>query len=332
AIARELGDVCVLEKNESYGMEVSSRNSEVIHAGLYYSQDSLKTKLCVEGNPLLRSYLSENDLPHLVCGKMVVATEQGEVEAVERLFENARKNGVQGISLTTDVSESVSAKMALYSATTGIFDVHAYMKSLFHKARDAGALFSFGSEVVDIQKTNGGFLIETADGEKVLAERVINSAGLKSDIVANKLGLNYKLYPCKGDYFAIRGAAGKLDHLVYPSPSTSKYGLGVHATINLQGEVRLGPDTTYVDEMNFDVDPNKSQKFYESALKFLPWLKHDMLYPDTSGIRPKLQAPGKGFADFVIKEEMPGFINLVGIESPGLTASLSIARMVKGMI
>ncbi|MFH2034606.1 MAG: FAD-dependent oxidoreductase, partial [Candidatus Margulisiibacteriota bacterium] len=141
AIARELGDVCVLEKNESYGMEVSSRNSEVIHAGLYYSQDSLKTKLCVEGNPFLRSYLAENDLPHLVCGKMVVATEQGEVEAVERLFENARKNGVQGISLTTDVPASVSARVALYSATTGIFDVHAYMKSLFHKARDAGALF-----------------------------------------------------------------------------------------------------------------------------------------------------------------------------------------------
>lgn len=340
AIAYELSsqakEVCVLEKYESFGQESSSRNSEVLHAGLYYPKDFLKTRLCVQGNALLRSYFKEYNIPFNLCGKLVVATDPKEEESINKLYENGMINGVPDLRLISSkdpllAQNDIYARMGLYSGSTGIMDSHALMRSLYYKAKEQGALFLFLNEIVGIEKEGEGFII-ISQGEKLCAQTVINAAGLSSAKIAHGLGLEYKMYYCKGDYFAVSGAKGKLKQLIYPAPSVDVYGLGVHATIDLAGELKLGPDAEYVDKLEYDIDPQKSKKFFESVVKFLPWLKEENLSPDTSGIRPKLQGLGESIKDFVIKKEFSGFIDLVGIESPGLTASLAIAKYVSNLI
>ena len=182
-----------------------------------------------------------------------------------------------------------------------------------------------------------GYLIKTAQKDEIMAEKVINCAGLYSDQIAALAGINnYRIYPCKGDYFSIKGAKGKLNRLVYPVPHVFRHGLGVHATLDLDGQLRLGPDTEYISKLSYDIDPSKRSAFFAAAKPFLPWLEENMLSPDTSGIRPKLQGPDDGFVDFVIKDEadsgFPGFINLIGIESPGLTACLAIGEYVSKLL
>ncbi|MBU1616767.1 MAG: FAD-dependent oxidoreductase, partial [Candidatus Margulisbacteria bacterium] len=269
-----------------------------------------------------------------------------EKNEIEKIYQNCLMIGVPGISLLPEaevkkLEPNIFALTGIMSATTGIIDSHGLMKYYYQQALAKGALFAFNHEVSAISKQPGGYLIEAANGEKVLAERVINAAGLGSEQVARLAGfdvkkLKYTLYPCKGDYFSIPGAKGKLNHLVYPVPHKKGYGLGVHATLDLTGQIRLGPDAHYGENLNYDVDPAKRLEFYQAAKTYLPWLKEAMLSPDTSGIRPKLQGPDDGFRDFVIKEESangcPGFINLIGIESPGLTASPAIAQMVKRLM
>jgi len=234
----------------------------------------------------------------------------------------------------------ICAFNAIYSATTGIIDSHALMSYLFNEGQRHGVMFAFSNEVTGLKKTSEGYLI-AAGGDEFLSTIIINSAGLGADKIAALAGLDidrlgYRLHYCKGDYFSISGSKGKLSHLVYPVPHEKGHGLGVHATLDLEGYIRLGPDTTYIKELNYDVEPRKGSDFYQAAKKYLPWLGERMLLPDTAGIRPKLQGPDDGFRDFVIQEEsangLPGLINLIGIESPGLTSCLAIARQVKGSI
>jgi len=342
AIARELSkvhsEILVLEKNEGYGMETSSRNSEVIHAGLYYPPDSFKLKLCLEGNRLLYELCEKHNIKHKRYGKLVVATEDKEEHEIQDIFENTRKNGVPEVSLKTKeeiakLEPNVFARSGMYSGTTGVIDSHGLMRYFHDEAASRGVMFGFNSEVTSIRKVAGGYSIKTKAGEEIESEIVINSAGLSSDKIARLVGIEaYHLYYCKGDYFSISGAKGMLNRLVYPVPHEKGYGLGVHATLDLDGEIRLGPDATYVDEISYDIDESKAEEFYQAAKKYLPWVRKEKLRPDTSGMRPKLQGPDDEVKDFVIKEDLPGFINLIGIESPGLTASPAIAREVGRLV
>ncbi|PIS29269.1 NAD(P)/FAD-dependent oxidoreductase [Candidatus Saganbacteria bacterium CG08_land_8_20_14_0_20_45_16] len=341
--------IFLLERHSAFGQETSSRNSEVIHAGIYYPKGSLKAKLCVEGNRLLYEICEANKIPYRRITKVIVASNKAELAQLEALSLKGDDNGVPGLKLITrdelkELEPNVAGIAALFSPNTGIIDVHSLMKYLADKAKFGGAEISYGSNVKAIKKISGGYELLVGDegGEdfSFVSEVVINCAGLESDQIVRLVGIDaYELKLCKGDYFSVSGGKGKLiERLVYPIPHEQNVGLGVHATLNLQGELRLGPDTTYIsrDEMGYDIDPAKAAQFYQAAKKLLPFIELNDLSPDTSGIRPKLQGPNDPVADFVVCEEKdkgyPGFINLIGIESPGLTAAPAIAKMVKDLL
>ncbi|KAF0135287.1 MAG: putative dehydrogenase [Candidatus Saganbacteria bacterium] len=339
-------DIIVLEKNEKYGQETSSRNSEVIHAGIYYPKDSLKSKLCLSGNKMLYELCEAKGIKYKKCGKLIVSTNKGEISQIEAIYQNARNNGVPILELLgkdaiSKLEPDVFALNAVFSGSTGIIDSHGLMNYLYQTAKQQSVLFSFNNEVVGIEKEAERYILRSKSGEEIHSGIVINCAGLDSDKVAGMAGfdieaLKYKLYYCKGDYFSITQSQNKLKHLIYPPPHEKGYGLGVHTTLALDGNIRLGPDANYVDTIDYEVDENKGNEFFNSAKKYLPWLKEDMLAPDTSGMRPKLQEPNDGFRDFIIKEEsnngLSNFINLIGIESPGLTSCLAVGDYVCGLV
>ena len=350
AISRKIkDDIVVLERRDSFGQETSSRNSEVIHAGIYYPKGSFKSRLCLKGNSMLYELCREAGIRHEKCGKLIVATNKQEAAKIKKIYENALSAGAADLRLLTEegvkeLEPNIFALNGLFSGSTGIVDSHGLMNYLHKQARANGVMFALGQGVTGIdqeEQGSGGYIITAHNGEKIGAKTIINCAGLESDKIAEMAGfdvdqLDYRLHYCKGDYFSVKGSKGTIRHLVYPVPPEEGYGLGIHATLDLDGYFRLGPDDEYVKAINYEVDPGKRRKFYESAKTYLPWLEENSLMPDTSGIRPKLQGPGEGFRDFVIKEEsangFPGFINLIGIESPGLTASLAIGEMVSGML
>jgi L-2-hydroxyglutarate oxidase LhgO len=350
AIAAELSkrrglDILVLEKNDSFGMETSSRNSEVIHAGIYYPPGLLKAGLCREGNRSLYEYCARKDIPHRRTGKIIVAVEKGEEEDILRLQAQARENGVDGLEIITSrevrrMEPAVECVMALHSPSTGIINSHALMRSFAAEAEAAGAVMSFRSEAVAIRKQPGGYEIAINKDYSIRSALIVNCAGLHSDRMAGLAGmdidaLGYRFKPCKGSYFSA-SPSPPLKTLVYPVPARRNEGLGIHATIDLGGRVRFGPDAEYVGVIDYAVDPGRRGSFFEAVRSYLPSIREDSLFPDMSGIRPKLQGPGDPYRDFVIREEsangFPGFINLIGIESPGLTSCLAIARHVAGLI
>jgi L-2-hydroxyglutarate oxidase LhgO len=302
--------------------------------------------LCIEGNRLLYDFCAREGVKHLRCGKLIVSTNAREAEKISSIYDNAKMVGVPGLKLLTkeDIKQlepDIYALNGIYSGSTGIIDSHKLMSVLYRQAQETGVMFSFSNEVIEIAGSSNGYIIKSSSGDEVASEIVINCAGLGAENIARMAGfdikaLGYALYPCKGDYFSMNGPAWKLRHLVYPVPHEEGYGLGVHATLDLNGGIRLGPDANYVEKIEYDVDPNKRKEFFQAARTYLPWIRETDLSPDTSGIRPKLQGPGQGFRDFVIKEESgngyPGFINLLGIESPGLTSCLAIGQYAAGLI
>jgi L-2-hydroxyglutarate oxidase LhgO len=347
AIAAEIAEpgltIFILEKNPAHGSGVSSRNSEVIHGGMYYPEGSLKAALCVEGRQLLYEIATKNNIPHKKIGKLIVATKQEETEEIERLHENAKNNCVNSTELITakrvaQMEQNIKAHAALYSPETGIINAHDLMNFFLMQARRKKAAIVYHTKVIGIGKDAGNYRIATENDAEEKFEFssavIINAAGLESDTIANMIGGNYRLHYCKGDYCSISGVKqGTIQRLIYPVPEKDHVGLGVHLTIDLNGRLKLGPDTTYISRSeDYRVAPDKAALFYQSAKKFLPFLQEENVSPDMAGIRPKLQGPAEGFRDFVIKEDSPGFINLVGIESPGLTASPAIARHVKKML
>jgi len=353
AVAAELSkvfpNIFVIERNSSFGEEISSRNSEVVHAGIYYPKDSLKTRSCIEGRQLLYEYCAQNNISHRKTGKLIVAIDTGEIGELGALFRNGLGNGVTDLKLLSKdevkkLEPCVECLAAIYSPSTGIIDSHALMKSLVYQLEAQGGMIAYNTELKDISRDRNGFEITVEDKKegrfKFLSRIAINCAGLNSDKVAAMIGLSkeeYKLKYCKGDYFRVSPRkASHIKHLVYPVPQHGRAGLGIHATLDLAGGLRLGPDDEYVDRIDYNVDASKQELFYESARQFLPFIKFDDLSPDIAGIRPKLQGAGEEFRDFIIKDEtesgLLGFINLIGIESPGLTACLSIARTVKRLV
>lgn len=354
AIAAELGrdgrEVYVVEKNEGFGRETSSHNSEVIHAGLYYPPGTLKAITCVEGNARLYQLGEKYGIGCKKLGKLIVATSDEEIEALEALLEKGRNNGVVALKLLSrsevkKMEPHINAVAALFSPSTGIIDAYALMGFFAKTAQEKGAKIAYKSEVVGIEKLSGGYrlIVKDSQGVSCLQTRVvINSAGLQSDKIAQLAGIDperagYKLCYCKGRYFSVgRGKNKLLQRLVYPAPEPEGAGLGVHATLNLEGGLRLGPDAQYVGQIDYRIDESAQEAFYLAARRFLPFIQYDDLEPEMAGIRPKLQGPGEGFRDFIIRHEqdrgLPGFINLIGIESPGLTSSPAIARYVGDLI
>ena len=348
-IGREDKDVVLVERHPDFGQEISSRNSEVIHSGIYYPESSLKAKLCVEGKKLLYQLCKEQNITHKRLGKLIVATNDAEAEDLEKLFSQGKNNGVENLNLLTEkeikkLEPHLQATRAIHSPSTGIIDTHQLMRHLESLAKDKGVMFAYNCEVIGIEKKKGGYEIHIydADGERLtlFTQVLINSTGLHSDKIAQMIGIDikkagYKLHYSKGEYFRVKpGKSGFISQLVYPVPE--KTSLGIHTVTDLQGELKLGPSAFYVEEINYDVDPSHKLKFYESIKKFLPFIELDDLTPDMAGIRPKLQGPDDLTKDFVIcheeKKGFPGLINLIGIDSPGLTASLAIAKYVKSMI
>jgi len=352
AIAYELSknfkkDILLIERHESFGKETSSRNSEVIHSGIYYPKDSLKAKLCVEGKNLLYKFCEENNIPYKKCGKLIVAVDNSELENLNFLYENGKNNGVDDLQILDKnqlrkLIPELNGESAIFSPSTGILDTHKFMQKLEFEAKQNGCLFLYNNEVVEIEKLNSDYKLVTRDKDneitEVVSEIVINSAGLSSDKIAKMLGINdYKLYYCKGEYFKLSSKYKNLtNYLVYPVVDKNFHSLGIHTVIDLSGNIKLGPNSFYVDTIDYSVDLSHIDEFYYGIKKFFSFVQKKDLSADTSGIRPKLQGPKDNFKDFVIKEEIEkgfkNFINLVGIESPGLTSSLAIGRYVSHLL
>jgi L-2-hydroxyglutarate oxidase LhgO len=349
-VSERYRNVFVLEKHPTFGQETSSRNSEVIHAGIYYPQGSLKARLCVEGKSLLYDYCRKYDIPYNNCGKLIVATDEKEIAVIEGIKETARKNDVDLIFMGKDqireMEPNIFALKALFSRTTGIVDSHSLMKRLETNFLNNGGQVVYGSEVTGIRKIEEGYVITLMDSDKAeftfTSGVIINSAGLTSDKISEMAGIideKLKIRFCKGEYFRINPPKNRLiKRLVYPVPHHNMEGIGIHVTIDMGGGVKLGPDVTYLESNIYDysVAPSKQEAFWSSAKKFLPFLEYDDIAPEMAGIRPKTQRPGDPIRDFYIKDESArgfrGFINLIGMESPGLTSCIAIANYVLKLV
>jgi len=349
ALARGGRSVIVVERNSAIAQEASTRNSEVIHAGIYYPADSLKATLCVAGRDLLYARCAERNIPHRKTGKFIVATAVSEVATLEVLRERGAANGAGGLEIIgpEEVRRSepdVRCEAALVSPETGIVDAHALCVSFLAEAESLGAMLALCVEVVAIERSASGYRLRTRDASGALSEiecaAVVNAAGLASDAVAECAGFDvdargYRLRLCKGDYFALAPACGlRFSTLIYPVPAAA--GLGIHVTLDLAGRMRLGPDAEYVDAVRYEVDESKRAAFARAVRRYLPGLRDASLTPDFAGVRPRLAGPDESFRDFVICEESdagyPAFVNLIGIESPGLTASAAIAERVAELL
>ena len=348
-LSRDHSPLFLLERNEKYGQETSSRNSEVIHAGIYYPHNSLKARLCVEGKSLLYELCERHDIPHRRITKVITATAKDELQGLEKLYQHGLGNGVKLQLLSAQQVHAIEPHIAsaggILSPSTGIISAHGLMDYFFHAAKHNGAEVQMHCEVIGIERRSDGYGITINEGGNVssfTSERVVNAAGLESDTICRLAGIElvaagYALHWAKGSYFALpSGFKNIMSRLVYPVPT--KETLGVHALMDLGGRIKFGPDIDYLPDRkpDYTVDERKRHAFAESVRRILPMVKDEDLTPDMCGIRPKLQTRGGEVKDFVIREEsdkgLPGFINLVGIESPGLTASPAIARYVRQLL
>ncbi len=348
-LAPRVPDLVLLERRDKHGQETSSRNSEVIHAGMYYPTGSLKARLCVEGNRRLYALCAAHPIPHRQTGKIITAAAAAELPALDALLALGTANGVEMRRLsaaeTLSLEPHILSAGSLFAPSTGIVNVHALMDHFLQAARGAGAILQAHSELVAIEARSREYQLTVRTGgalESFTSERVVNAAGLEADTVAALAGIDveaagYRLHYCKGSYFSVASAkAGFVSRLVYPVPS--HVSLGVHAVVGLDGRLKFGPDTEYLPDRRIDygVDEAKLHAFGEAVRRLVPAIRDEDLTPDMSGVRPKLQGPSQPFRDFVIVDEsergLPGFINLVGIDSPGLTSAPAIAEHVAGMM
>lgn len=349
ALARAGRSVLIVERHDGIARETTSRNSQVVHSGLYYPTDSWKARTCTEGRERLYRRCADWGVPVRKLGKLVVAVDDDECAEIERLAALGTANGVPGLRVL-DAGEvarrepQVRARAALWSPETGIVDAHAFATSYLAEAERGDAVLALGREVVGVERRGDGYALRVAaeDGthEDVACAAVVNAAGLEADRLAERAGLDVdalslRQHPCKGDYFHLAPGSGvSLSHLVYPVPRGA--GLGIHATLDLGGRIRFGPDAEYVDAPRYDVDPAKAETFAQAIARYLPGMQASWLAPDQAGVRPKLAGPGVAFRDFEIAERseygLPGWVDCIGIESPGLTASEAIADRVASLL
>ncbi len=340
-LARSGHSVLILEKEGAIGTETSSRNSEVIHAGLYYPKDSLKAHLCVRGKAELYAYCTSHGIAHRKCGKLIVATSAEELYLIEALQRKGEANGVLDLVMldkrqARQLEPALNCVAALYSPSTGIIDSHGYMLALQGDAEDAGASIALHAPFEGSTPIAGGFEIRVggADPVTITSRMLVNAAGLHGSRVATCIErLPVSAIPqtgyAKGNYFMLTGRA-PFSHLIYPAPHA--HGLGVHLTFDLGGQARFGPDVEWVDEIDYEVDPKRVEGFEDAVQRYWPEMPRNALVPGYSGIRPKISGPSDPAADFRIDgpqaHGIDGLVNLFGIESPGLTASLAIAEEV----
>ncbi len=343
AIARTLAltgrSVVVIDAAGGIGSETSSRNSEVIHSGIYYPTGSLKARLCVAGRNALYEFCEGHGVAHARCGKLIVATDEAELAAIEALARKGAANGVEELEMlsapvTRQLEPDLKTVGALMAPTTGIVDSHAYMLALQGDAAESGAAFAFLTPFLRAYVEADGFVVETGGEEpmRLTTKILVNAAGLMASEVARAIsGLDPGYVPetryAKGNYFALRGRA-PFRRLIYPAPHT--HGLGVHLTFDLAGQARFGPDVEWIDTVSYSVDARRSEGFADAIRRYWPTLPDDALTPAYAGVRPKIGGPADPAADFRIDgpelHRVPGLVNLFGIESPGLTASLAIAE------
>jgi L-2-hydroxyglutarate oxidase LhgO len=349
ALAREGREVVLVESQTAIGMETSSRNSEVIHAGLYYPTGSLKARLCVQGRDALYAYCAERGIGHRRCGKLVVATSAEQIGKLNAILAQAHANGCSEVSAISAEAAcafepALSCVAALHSPNTGIIDSHAYMLSLQADAESAGTTIAFDSRVARGRHAHGGIMLEVISGDGDLislhAHTVVNCSGLWAPRIAAMIdGLDAATIPtayfAKGNYFAL-GCKAPFSHLIYPIPEAG--GLGVHLTLDLGGQARFGPDIQWLDDadiasIDYRVDPTHAAAFYGEIRAYWPDLPEGSLQPAYAGVRPKISPPGAPAADFLFASHgSPHYLGLYGIESPGLTASLAIADHVASLL
>lgn len=369
AVAREFAlkgrDVLVVEAASTFGTGTSSRNSEVIHAGIYYPPQSLKAELCVRGRELLYKFCSDRGIPHKQLGKLIVATRASEISKLEQILNRGMENGVEDLrmmegSLAMEMEPELYCVKALLSPSSGIVDSHAFMLSLVGEAENLGATISYNAVVIGGQVKDNSLHLQISESKDlencsnkstfqpqlvIIPKIVINSAGLSAIHLAKRIeGLKHRFIPAsyfaRGCYFTLSNTKSPFSHLIYPIPEDG--GLGVHVTLDLNGQVKFGPDVEWIDDVDdissflnrfdYSVNSNRSSRFYPEIRKYFPNLRDGSLEPGYSGIRPKLSGKGHLPSDFIIQGEnihgIPGLINLFGIESPGLTSSLAIAEYI----
>ena len=338
ALAQAGREVIVVESESGIGAGVSSRNSEVIHAGIYYRTGLDKTRLCVDGKAMLYAFCREFGVPHKRCGKLLVAVNAGEVDKLSTLKAQAEANGVADLVWLSGeearaLEPALVAERALLSPSTGIIDSHAFMLALRGDAEAHGAMFAFETPVLAGRTSGQGLVIEVGGPAptRLAAGLVVNAAGLSAQALARSIaGMPVDKIPplhlAKGNYFSLSGRS-PFSRLIYPMPTPG--GLGVHLTLDLAGQAKFGPDVEWVDAINYDVDPGLAPSFYAAIRTYWPGLPEGALQPGYAGVRPKIARPGGSTTDFLLQTEkehgVAGLINLFGIESPGLTASLAIA-------
>jgi L-2-hydroxyglutarate oxidase LhgO len=342
AVARALAlqgrEVVILERETVIGSGISSRNSEVIHAGIYYPKGSLKARLCVAGRDALYAYCASRGVAHKRLGKLIVAAEEAQVPTLETIRAAALGNGVVDLAWLSGaearaLEPELRAAAALLSPSTGIVDSHALMLSYLGEAQDHGAALAYGATVAQGHVERDGVVLAIAgdDDFALKARLVVNAAGLDATALARRIeGFPAEHAPltrlAKGNYFSLTGRS-PFTRLVYPVPEPG--GLGVHITMDMAGQAKFGPDVEWIEAIDYDVDPKRCERFYAAVRAYWPALRDGALAPAYAGIRPKLAGPGESAPDFVIAgpetHGVPGVINLFGIESPGLTASLAIA-------
>jgi L-2-hydroxyglutarate oxidase LhgO len=345
ALAQTYRDVFILEANRGFGMETSSRNSEVIHAGLYYPKGSLKARTCVRGRQLLYEYAALRGVEVRKTGKLIVACSSQELGALEKLYLHAQANDVDDLrplsaEEISDLEPALKVQGGLLSPSTGIVDSHQLMLALLADAEASGAHAVFGAPVTSIKVNDAGFTLKIggAAAAELDCAVVINCAGLASvELALKTVGLDRRYVPrayfCKGSYFGLPHQV-PFHHLIYPVPEAA--GLGVHLTLDLVGSARFGPDSQWVECVDYEVDPRRAARFEEAILRYWPGLPRGSLRPAYAGVRPKIVGPGEAGADFRVDgarhHGVPGLVNLFGIESPGLTAALGLAEHVASLV
>ena len=337
ALALEGREVMVLEAMSGIGTGTSLRNSEVIHAGIYYPQGSLKARLCVEGRQMLVDYCDARSIAYRRCGKLLVATSEAQVAQLQSIIDRAAANGVNDLVLlgrqqALQMEPQLACVAAVHSPSTGIVDSHALMLSLQGDIENAGGMVVLNSALDQAVCTPAGIELTMRDGTQLVAKIVINAAGLHAPALAHQFaGLDARFIPtayyAKGNYFTLSGRS-PFSRLIYPVPEAA--GLGVHLTLDLGGQAKFGPDVQWVDSPDdLQVDPARGEAFYAEVRKYWPALQDGELQAAYAGMRPKISGPGEAAADFCIQgpaaHGVAGLVNLFGIESPGLTSSLAIA-------
>ncbi len=346
-LSQQFDNVLVIDKNNSFGEETSSRNSEVIHAGIYYPKDSLKAKLCVQGKHLLYQYCQKRHIPFKRVGKLLVAHGDREEEFLQQTIITARNNGVEDLiwldqKAIKKCEPELFASAALLSPSTGIIDSHSYMQNLLAQAQENNAIFVAKTSMLSASaKKEFGFNVKLSSQGELLSlgcKYLINCAGLHSEILAHNItdldaSFIPKIHLCRGHYFSYQGKS-PFKQLIYPIPSDN--GLGIHASLDIGGQLKFGPDTQYINNIDYGFPEKIKEKFLTQISKYYPNIEAQKLQPAYCGIRPKLQSAHDGFKDFVIQtseiHHLKGLVNLFGIDSPGLTSSLAIAEYVSNKV